>query len=701
MISGVSKWNYNNDKRSRLTDITAISKFSSSIKNTVKYVFLNNNSFSSIESLGDFKKIYELDVMCNSKLLSLNGLENHTNLVYVFAQKCNLQNINGLENTPELFGLCILSNINLKSMNGIENSKKIDHIEAGGCDIIELSALQDNSKVRYLALQYNVNLESIIALKNCTGLRKLFLEGNINMIGAEVRDALADPTTHVLQNCGATYSIPSKYNIYFTTLTSYNYSNLGLTDDSDEINSLKNKTNVTRLNLSGNPNLSNDKLQEILSTMTGVKYLSLNGCIQLESIDFINQGKMTGLVELDLRNTSDSLVDLSNLNDYAKNLRTLVLSNYNVDMNKIQTTINRFGDDDYSGIDDSWIGKYYWSARGLMLQGNLSNYSFKNCTSITKFRSGSEHNFMTTGILDLSGCTNLKELKSYAWGKSYKLPINLEIFLVRGDCTVDLSLCENLISIYVDDQPENNFNKMIKTLNSKAKVNSISIFKRGVTDLSFLLDLDTSKLTKLTLTGDQSGSQPNYIKSLKGINKAKNLQTFGVTSAIKFTDIAEINECDSITNIYFNDCPNLVNFSNISNLKNVKSLQITNTKVAVIEGLSELSNIESLNLHDNQLSDISFIKNLKNISGKLELYNNNINDLSPLEENIENGKIKYSVLSLNNNIIQTTTVGGHNNVETLKKLYNAGLRTLDISKNNFTAGSTDELKNLKWTSYKE
>ena len=145
---------------------------------------------------------------------------------------------------------------------------------------------------------------------------------------------------------------------------------MNLTDDSDEINALKGRTNVTRLNLSGNENLSNEKLQEILSTMTGLKALSLNGCTNLSSIDFIGQGKVTELMELDLRNTNPSLTDLSNLNDYATNLKTLILSNTNTDMSKMQTTINQVSESYTNEINDSWINKNYWTARGLILTGN-------------------------------------------------------------------------------------------------------------------------------------------------------------------------------------------------------------------------------------------------------------------------------------------------------------------------------------------
>ena len=218
--------------------------------------------------------------------------------------------------------ISLKGNSQLTSLKGLDASLELSLLTAYSCNISDITALSNHTKLGYLDLNTNVNLKNVLTLGTCTGIKNLYLADNINMIGTEVREALADPNTHILQNCGVNYSIPSKYNMYFTTLTSYNYSNLGLTDDSDEINSLKNKTEVTSLNLSGNPKLSNSKLQEILSTMTGLKALSLNGCENLTSIDFINKDKVTKLLELDLRNTSTSLTNLSNLNDYATNLKT-------------------------------------------------------------------------------------------------------------------------------------------------------------------------------------------------------------------------------------------------------------------------------------------------------------------------------------------------------------------------------------------
>ena len=700
--SGNSKYNYTNNSRSNVTDISGLNKFAQNIKSSIKYMYLNNNKISSIEALEGFSNIYELDLMCNSTLSNLKGLENHSSVVYLATHACNLTDISGLQGTTGLKYFTIHTNSNLTNLNGLEQSMSLDTMLAYSCNITDITSLANHTNLKYLSLYSNVNLENVITLGTLTGLKQLYLASNEKMIGTEVRDALANPTTHILQNCGGNYSIPSKYNIYFATLTSYDYSNMNLTDDSDEINALKNRTNVTRLNLSGNSKLSNAKLQEILSTMTGLKALSLNGCTNLSSIDFIGQGKVTGLMELDLRNTNSSLTDLSNLNNYATNLKTLILSNTNTDMSKIQTTINRISETYNTDINDSWIDKNYWSARGLILVGNCSLYSFDACTEIIRFKSmgTSGVGFISSGVLDLTGCTNLTYFHDWTNGKSYKLPQSLTSYNAYNTQIDDLSLCSKLTSFYITSTSHQAVNSILATLNKEAKLQSIDIFKNSPTDLTFLNLIDTSNLTTLIVRGNLSYYQPSFIKNLSGLENATNLKTLKIDGSPNFTDTSALSSCSSLTSLTISDCPNLERLTGLEGCSNLTTLSATTSKIGVISGLDSLTKLTTLNLNNNKVSSISAIANLKNLTS-LTLNNNNISDLSPLESLIESGKIKFTSLNLSNNLLQTTTVGGHNNIDTLVKLYNAGLRTLNISGNNFTPGSTDSLKSLGWTSYTE
>ena len=695
-----NKYQYSSNTNSNLTDITNLEKFSSNIKNTIKYVYMNNNAFNSIECLKNFSNIYELDLMCNRNLLNLNGLENHTNLVYLFAQSCNLQTINGLRGQTKIKYLTIQQNANLTSLNGLEDSTNIDYIRAFRCNITDITALKNNIKLRMLNLEYNANLENISVLGTCTGIKKLYLFGNEKMIGTEVRDALANPNTHILQNCGSDYTLPSKYNIYFSTLTSYDYSNLGLTDDSDEINSLKNKTNVTRLNLSGNPKLSNSKLQEILSTMTGLKVLSLNGCKNLDSIAFVGKGKVTQLVELDLRDTNAT--DLSNLNDYATNLQTLVINNTKTDISKMEKTINSLAekaDNDNSYIDDSWISKYNWTIRGLAILGNLSEYSFNNCNNITNIQMQMQaFTNEYSGTLNLLNCKNLKKFAFGDNGGSFNVILPNSIkklqYAAWGTCKVSENADLDSVNLRFG------VNSFFENLPKNVDIKSVKI--NGSQGINF------KNLNKLSNKENFQNLEFYSSKDLGGncyLRGFESLQGTFYPKTIVLSNVSEMNRnffdhFPYVEKLVMNNSTNVTSIEGIDNCTNLKHLEAYNCSIGSIQSIAGLNNLNYLNISNNKISDISAISNLKKLE-YLYLNSNSINDLNPLENLIENGKISLQKLYLNNNIIQTTTVSGNNNIQTLKNLYKAGLRTLDISKNNFTAGSTDELKSLKWTSYKE
>ena len=686
------------EKYSNLTNIDNLEKFSNNLKQSIKYLYLNNNSFKSINSLKDFKNLNEADLMCNINLENLDGLENSTNLVYLCAQYCNLKNIVGITGSINLRIATFDSNLNLESLTGLEDSKNLDFLTAWKCNINDVTALKDNMKLRYLNLANNINLQNIIALKNCTGIKKLYLSGNENMIGIEVRDALADETTHILQNCGGNYSIPSKYNIYFTTLTSYDYSNLNLTDDSDEINSLKNKTNVTRLNLSGNSQLSNAKLQEILSTMTGLEYLSLNGCTNLSSIDFVGDKKVTKLVELDVRNTSKSLTDLSNLNNYATDLKTLVINNTSTDMSKIQVTINRISQPYDTNLNGSWIAEKVWQIRGFILDGNYSEYSFSNCNEITTIKMQMLSMKTCSGTLDLTGCSNLKEfVQSYEKG-SINVSFPLSIISVSYTGYGSLNFKENtnleiLVIRHVNDEKLSNLPESMNIKELRVNGNE-GLNLKNLNSLS-----EKTSFESLTLTSS---------KDLGGIFKMSGFEEMSGVFYLKYLNLNYISDLKKeffehmpyLQNITITYSTGVTSISGIENCTELTKINISNNSISSIQPLENLEKLKHINITNNKISDISYISNKKDLS---ELYcsGNNITDVSSLENLIVNGKTKLTSLSLNNNLLQTTTLTGHNNVDTLVKLHDAGLKSLNISGNNFTVGTTDKLKNLSWTSYTE
>ena len=689
------KYTFYKSSSSNLSDISGLNNISANIKNNIKYIYLNNNKFSSIEPLKDFTNIYELDIMGNANLTNLDGLENH-NIVYLTAQYCKLSNISGLMGNSKLKYLALEKNVNLQSLNGLEEDLELNTLLAYKCDLINITALQNHLNLKYLSIYDNLNLESIIALKNCTGINNLYLANNEKMIGTEVRDALADQNTHILENCGKNCTIPNKYMMYFANLTSYDYSykNYGkkLTDDSDEINALKNKK-VNRLNLSGQDLISDSKLQEILSTLPEMVALNLSDCSNLTTINFIKNAQMSKLQEIDIRGTDKRITDLSDIINTCKDLRTLIINNTDTDLSKIQTLFEKGG----KGCVLSWNDSAENYCTGLILAGNLSQYKFDKCDSFKKFyaRNIRVKDYEFEGILDLSKCTMLTEINNTNYCSNMKLPSSINSISTNSwNSYLDLSLCENLKAVEVSSYNNYALN-LFDTLNKNARLTYIVFYQKDLNDNnSGIKNINFSQIETLGI-GSLDSTECN-IKDFSFLNSADNLKVLRMRNCVSCTNFSFIENKTNLTEMLIENNKNMFNLD-LSKCISLNKIQINNSNLNSIKLSTQIKYVD---LNQNKISDLKFLTNLNDLK-EINLQENNITNLEPLESLILNGKSNCTIINLSNNIIQTTTLNGHNNINTLKKLYDAGLRTLDISGNNFTAGSTDELRKLNWTSYKE
>ena len=260
--------------RSSLTDIKPLEKLSLETKQAIKYLYFNNNNIEDVSVLKDFSNLYFVRLEHN-ELTSCKGLENKKNLKYLYLNN----NLLGIGETE------------------IPN-EQTDSI----------SYLKDNTVLDRLDLSNNSNLKQISYLKDIVSLKKFLIKNNENIETACIVD-LKD----ILVKCEL-LDMPSKYYLGLDNSPKMNLSNLDLTDD--DIMLLKNNTIVESLNLSGNKNLSNEKLQEVLATCTNLKGINLSGVSNLESIEFVKF--MPNLITLNIIDTK--VIDLSLLNSNVPNL---------------------------------------------------------------------------------------------------------------------------------------------------------------------------------------------------------------------------------------------------------------------------------------------------------------------------------------------------------------------------------------------
>ena len=671
---------YVDSRSSKLTDISAISNFSNSIKNSIQYMYLNNNDLTEnggLVSLSGFTNLEYLTIANNKNLTNLDGLEN-LKLKRLYAQSCNLQTIEGIRGNNNLEVLSIKRNKNLTSLAGIEysfnnsnNCTNLKELRALECKLNDISALKD-SKIEYVSLSsQNENvLYDVSNLQNCNQIKNLYLAGNTNIQESDII-----LIKNIILACGTNYSLDKKYSLVFLEQAKCNLKDYNLI--SEQFTLLKNNTNILELDLTNNNNLTNDDFENVLSTCTSIKKLIINSP-NLTTINFIK--KLPNLWYLDIRGCSN-LDDLGVLEELANvkklNISEILLDNDKIDLAKIQNAMN----DIYSRYN-------YGVQNGIKLYTKNLVKQLENCTELTSIKtygSGVAKNI----DLDLTKLTKLTDVRVCTTRWNMKFPKSLQNYSSDGGNGVhDFSLCENLSRIsWSFGVPTNEeFSQMFSTIkNNQNKELTISFgqitFSDGILDLSNLKDSNVKNI-EFIISNEFKNS------SLKSI-----ITNFDIPNLQKII----INNYFGINNIEFNLLSNLksLQISNsaldsldgIRNISTLISLQIANSKLGALGDLSLLSNLEYLTINNNNIGSLNSISTLSSLI-ILNVSNNSISDLTPLA-NLRN----LQTLNLANNSLENyyfTT----NNIDILVNLNKAKLSSLNISGNNFS--DTSGLTKLKW-----
>ena len=548
----VVNWNYSTTSttRSELTDISPLKNLSQETKQAIKYLYFNNNNIEDASVLEDFSNLYFVRLETN-KLTSCKGLENKSSLRYLYL------------------------NNNLLGINETEISNE---------EADSISFLKNNTALYRLDLSKNSNLKQISYLKNITGLKHFLLTNDEN-IGSSCIVELKD----ILGKCEL-LDMPSKYYLGLDNSPKMNLSNLSLTDE--DIMLLKNNTIIESLNLSNNKDLSNEKLQEILSTCTNMKAINLSGVSNLESIEFIKF--MPNLITLDIRDTK--VVDLELLNDNVPNLGTLCINNENIDLTTIQEKISTLN----KNYDTTIIKN---DSQGLAINNPNLIKKLKDCTEITRLEMYNDTGSTNTTI-DLSNCEKLTYVRSRGNGCTIIIPNSLEE-INSEDPNFDYTNHDNLkkISFSWDGLNNSSFANLCTQLADSNKLQSI-----GINSLSVSNKIDFSK-----------------IKNLKDTT-LQNFSLYGNTGLDKYQldSIEGIEEITSLKNINI-DWTTLTSMPDLSNLTNLETIKITNSSIKDLTPISNCTNLKEINFNNNNISNVKPLENMSNLT-TLRLENNSLFD---------------------------------------------------------------------------
>lgn len=677
------------------TNKTGLYAFNDTIKNSLQYVYLNNNSFSSLGALSEFSGLTELQLMCNSSLSNIDGLSNHSNLTELTLHNCALTSIAKLTGCNALTKLSVQNNSGLTSLAGIDGATNMIYLIANNCSITNIDSLANHSKIIYLNLANNTNLESVKYIQHCKDLNYVYLDNNTKMASTEVEAAFNGTDknigeTALIKNVKNGYAnIPKSYWDLFTstaTVLDWSYATLGeyLNVNSAKWVKLKGRTDVIKLKLDGQTQLKMEDstingityygIDSTLKTLSGMKALSLNGCTQVNSIGFVEPkysgsgsskiltSGMPSLYEIDIRSVSSTLTDLSVINN-SISINRLIINNTAIDATKIQQLVSRFRMENATN-DQTWNSVYGYSCSGLCAV-NCAFPDFSNCSSITNFCGACQGFDVTTArTVDLTGTKIVTLNYRTASGVTFKLPSTC------SEICVDPYRSKILIL-----QKKSN----LKFLEGNNWLNQVSIDS-----------LESQGLSNCTFVGsrfDEDVSLGNGIMSA--------FTSFSVTDSYndRYVDFKKITKPGSITTLTLTGLAGIKNFSNISYLTTLSSLNLSNDRISNISGISSLVNLTTLDLSNNSITDISQLSTLENLT-TLNLYGNNITNLTPLVSAIgSDNHIGYTVLDIRENALDGYTVV--DNITALLKLHAAGLTKIQITGNNFSENEINELKNGK------
>lgn len=581
-----------------ITTIEPLSELSNATKASIQYLCISGNKINSLTPLKGFTSLYFLNARKNN-ITSFDGLQDSKNLTYL----CMNQNQLGkdLDKDDEI-------NINTDGLSVLAN--------VTGNSYSDYSYIPVFPNLNYLNIYGNSDVVWIDYVKSYSNLKYFYLRG----CGKLNTDSLTNMKSKLKSITG--YSLDNKYSLI---MMDENSTLLNLSSQKIEKSvflGLKNYSKVVELNLTGASIYEgerkitgeelNNTINTLLKNMPRLKYLSLNGFTDLSDFSFLKNLKE--LIVLDIRSTNASTLNsqtgLELLNNIST-MRQLAVSGANIDLTKLQKTINRLG----AGYSTTFTNG---QQAALLCTSWTSLSTLANCTELTKIDlrvRGFGNAGYGNNILDLS---KLTLATTYYDMYVYNLTVILPSSITHIDTGVDSSVyldarnCENINSIYTHGSV--NALGILETAKSFSSIKTLYI--KGWNDTQWAIanmdkfakciNLEYLRLGSVDWSGVNDRTS---IDSLVNLEKLANLEHLTVLELYKMkvsdNDYSAIGKIKSLTNLSIDLC-NISDVSWIGSLENLTNLTIINSQLNKgIKALSNLSKLKYLNLQNNTLYDMS------------------------------------------------------------------------------------------------
>ena len=588
-VTGNLSYMYTQDTNSYAT------KSEKTITSTVPFSYLSKTTKESVKYLS---------IHCNN-IVSLDGLRDFTNLITIRANHNQIETLDGLEKMQSLVALMCYGNNIGKNESETEKNSEND----------SLKVLKNLSNLKTLDLRKNLIVWIDYIKGNGNTYNYLYLLNNTRF-NSDAVTAIVD-----IYYAAKTVWIDDKYLPYLSSTEVINYKDMNLTDTSPKIENLKNmseknKLEIKSISLSGNSELSNECINQILKGMNNLIAIDLTGLKKMNSIEFIKN--MKNLKQLYILNTN--VTDLSELENITT-IKGIEINNTNIDLKKIQKTISRCMSSETSR------DKYYTTEYiTLRIMNQELTKKLEECTEITYFYlGGSEY----PATLDLS---------KYSFSCYFKL---------TG--TVTYTLPKNIDNLYVASTS-------VKISNSELTIKNFTTHTSGYStgrcyDLLFSeslnKDISISNVNMVVCDGGNITKAMDLIKNVKNMNALTITHCSHQGTGIYIDDfekaIKELTTLKklSITWVDFN------NLKGIENLKNLTELTVAECKIYDLTPLENLTNLTKLSLNDNSISKLVGLENLKKLT-YLDLKNNSIDQNYAIKDDKGNEIVKNNLEILAN-----------------------------------------------------
>lgn len=587
-------------------------------------MYLQNLQLTTLKAISGFKNVLHLRVEVNA-LTTFDGIQNMSKLQYL--------------NAPALYSTALsqytLGMSETTSSNSASDALSYIYKDANG----------KNTSLKMISLINSKNLKHSEYLKNCTSLSIMYLAGcsgiiDINTISKEIGQ------------CGSNYTVDGAVS---KSIISPNVKVLNLTNQTlttTEFEKLKDGTNpntsLTHLSLAGvkitnngtqlTGTALNTEINSVLKYCVNLQYLQLYNQSGLSTIEFVkpvydtNNKLIQGtpyLKELDLRGTSvrtnagdktkNGLELLNDLVKYDSNgkivqgVRQMSVTGGNIDFSYIQPVVSCLDGGTY------WY-QPNWNS-GLWCNNWTSLKTLEKCTEVKQlvmwWHNTQAFNYDANKILDLSGCTNMKYVKTCRFVNALKYPNEVTSISGGYDRTLrDFSNCIKLEDLYWG------FDICTKESHTQEEYNTWFTKLGNCTNLKSIQMLGTN-IYDFTVFGN---ILPNFTKLENLDIEYYSWNTINNSFALK--DLSPLESAKSITtlnNLTIAHADNCTNLDWISNLENLTTLNIVSTHITRVPDLSKMKSLTTIKLNNNRINDISGLNGAKTAT-YINLQNNALFD---------------------------------------------------------------------------